>query len=405
MKTMNSLVSLMLMSISAAAMTVLTSCSQNDLPETFNKETAMTRAGGGVGRIIDLSQLTADYTAQDGDILTGTLTGIYKISVNSDNAIVTLRDVNITNLVKDSKWAGINCENNTTLILEGNNEVRGGISYEDLALNPGIYIAPGKTLTIEGDGALTVSPQVTKSSLFSVAAGIGGGFNLDCGNIVINSGTVVARGGRNSSAIGGGGSSILSAPSCGTITINGGNITATHGEDAIFDVGPCPKGGIAADPIVKVAIKNEHGDIANVYPNVIWDCTAYKSGKTTKNNPKKLDCLSLSPNSEGNIEWDDCGATFNTNQPGGFTFKCDVDYSKISQIELLVRSPYGTTCPAWQNASNEKWLGDRWIFQGNRYQQNWNAIWFGTTAKEVTILKDATDFHGDKVTAIKFTLQ
>ena len=58
-------------------------------------------------------------------------------------------------------------------------------------------------------------------------AGIGGGFNIACGNIVINGGAITASGGLSAADIGGGYNS-----SCGTITINGGTISATGGRGA-----------------------------------------------------------------------------------------------------------------------------------------------------------------------------
>ena len=44
---------------------------------------------------VDLSTLDTDYQAQDGDTLTGTLAGQYKITVD-DGATVTLKDATIT---------------------------------------------------------------------------------------------------------------------------------------------------------------------------------------------------------------------------------------------------------------------------------------------------------------------
>jgi len=161
---------------------------------------------------IDLSALTADYTAKNGDILTGELKENVKISVE-DGAKVTLKNVTINGVDdKNYKWAGITCEGDAELILEGVNTV--SEFYHDY---PGIYIAPEKTLTIDGNGTLNAS------SAFH--AGIGGGYRLSCGNIVINGGTINAAG--KSAGIGGGwhddpGSVIT----CGDITINGGNVTA-----------------------------------------------------------------------------------------------------------------------------------------------------------------------------------
>ena len=97
--------------------------------------------------------------AQDGDVLTGMLGADVMISI-ADNATVTLNTVTIfgTN-DKNYNWAGITCLGNATIILEGNNTIRG--FYED---NPGIYV-PGNrdnpilnnSLIIKGTGSLNVS--------------------------------------------------------------------------------------------------------------------------------------------------------------------------------------------------------------------------------------------------------
>ena len=170
--------------------------------------------------VIDLSTLTADYEAKDGETLTGTLASNVKISI-ADGATVTLKDVNITNLGNGCDWAGINCPGDATLVLEGTNTVCAGRDGSGNNNYPGIYIAPGKTLTIQGDGTLTA---YSNSSPWG--AGIGGGWTIACGNIVINGGTITATGGSESAGIGGGYNG-----SCGNITINGGTITATGGQN------------------------------------------------------------------------------------------------------------------------------------------------------------------------------
>jgi hypothetical protein len=59
-------------------------------------------------------------------------------------------------------------------------------------------------------------------------AGIGGGNNISCGNIVIKGGHITATGGSQAAGIGGGEST-----SCGNITISGGIIEATGGQSAV----------------------------------------------------------------------------------------------------------------------------------------------------------------------------
>ena len=153
---------------------------------------------------VDLDTLTADYVAQDGDVLTGTA-GSYKITI-ADKATVILNGVDITHIpdVALYEYAGLTCEGDATIVLAKgtSNKVKGG--YEN---RPGIYVAKGKTLTIKGPGSLESSSQ-------GWAAGIGGGKDLECGNIVIEEGIVIAKGGNNAAAIGSGW-----LGSCGDIVI------------------------------------------------------------------------------------------------------------------------------------------------------------------------------------------
>ena len=174
--------------------------------------------------IVDLSLLTDDYTASDGDVLTGTIpkTGTCcKVNVAA-GATVTLRDVSIN---KDGEWnydnngkkkyAGINCQGDATLILEGTNYVRciDGMS-------PGIHIATNSTLIIQGDGSLT--------AYSSIGAGIGsGGYSQACGNIIIAGGNITAYSNPYAAGIGAGMGDTGYGKACGNITITGGTITVS----------------------------------------------------------------------------------------------------------------------------------------------------------------------------------
>ena len=162
---------------------------------------------------VDLSTLTADYEAQDGDKLTGTLSGSKKITI-ADGATVML-DGAVINGTNSSKWAGLTLAGDGTIILSGENSVKG--FYEDY---PGIFVPVNKTLTIQGDGSLNASSN-------GYGAGIGGGYEIASGNITIEGGTVSATGGRFAAGIGGG-----SSTSCGYISITGGTVTATGGQSS-----------------------------------------------------------------------------------------------------------------------------------------------------------------------------
>ena len=185
--------------------------------------TAVTKAAAPAVTVVDLSKLTADYEAKDGETLTGTLGGNYKITI-ADKATVTLDGVTINGVNNSSyKWAGLTCAGDATIILkEGTtNTVKG--FYENY---PGILVPSGKTVTIKGDGSLTASP-FDGGTNNSYGAGIGGGFKIACGNITIAGGTITATGGFYTAGIGGGQNS-----SCGDISISGGTINATGGNSA-----------------------------------------------------------------------------------------------------------------------------------------------------------------------------
>lgn len=165
---------------------------------------------------VELSTLTGDYVAQDGDVLTGTLGEHYKISV-ADGATVTLNNATIDlydELYTSLKCAGIELLGDATLILSGTNK----ISPQHKRC-PAIRVLADKTVTIDAVNDSAVL-DLTRNSL--TGGGIGGGDNLgDVGNIIINKGTINVNGGSQAAAIGGSRGS-----NCGTITINGGTINA-----------------------------------------------------------------------------------------------------------------------------------------------------------------------------------
>ena len=168
----------------------------------------------------NLSTITENFEAKDGNTLTGTLGANVQISI-ANNATVTLDNVTINGTHSNSyKWAGINCEGNATIILkEGTTNTVKGFHYN----YPGIHVPSGKTLTIRGGGSLNASSN-------GYGAGIGGGYGggsdpiIDCGHIDIQGGSITATGGGGCAGIGGGQNG-----ACGNITIEGGAINATGG--------------------------------------------------------------------------------------------------------------------------------------------------------------------------------
>ena len=179
-------------------------------------------ASGAFAATIDLSTVTVDTTLNNKDVITGTLSAKVKLSI-AENAYVTLRNASIPGYSGTGyEWAGLTCKGNAEIRIDGTNYVKGfNADY------PGIHVPAGKTLTIRqaanivgydalGGGTLTAPGH-------NFASGIGAGFNLPCGNIVIESGIIFATG-KNSAGIGGGCNS-----SCGDITIKSGVVHATGG--------------------------------------------------------------------------------------------------------------------------------------------------------------------------------
>ncbi|MBO7123118.1 MAG: hypothetical protein J6V90_07555 [Treponema sp.] len=177
------------------------------------------------GTTLDLSTVTADTTVANGFTITGTLANNVKISI-ADGATVTLKNasINAEGTWTSGDYAGLNCLGDATITLEAGttNTVKGfKMTY------PGIHVPSGKTLTINGTGALTVSPNTSGAVMSATGAGIGGGVGLPCGNIVIAGGTITASTANHAAAIGSGGYQSANNQTCGNISITGGTVIAT----------------------------------------------------------------------------------------------------------------------------------------------------------------------------------
>ncbi len=220
--------------------------------------TAVTGAWAGVepATTTDLASITGDYTAQDGEILTGTLGANVKISI-ADGATVTLLNANINGdkTFTTAEHAGLTCLGDATITIVGTNSVSGTVDIKGYGY-PAIYVPSGKTLIINGTGSLMAQSskyaaaigarreshcgniEIQSGKITAIAdgergAGIGGAHNANCGNITISGGIVTAVGSSQCAGIGGGrrGGS-TDAGHCGDILISGGVVSATSGEDA-----------------------------------------------------------------------------------------------------------------------------------------------------------------------------
>ena len=93
---------------------------------------------------------------------------------------------------------------------------------ETLTLNKGISLAEGATLTVEGEGTMTVNG--TNGSTASTVAGTG--------TLILTSGTLNATGGNGADAVGTGSNITANAGGVainGAVTVSGGTLTATGG--------------------------------------------------------------------------------------------------------------------------------------------------------------------------------
>lgn len=130
---------------------------------------------------------------------------------------VTIKGVNIDVSKKIQPAMIVGGKGDTTLKLEGDNTLRGGMSCAGLEKDD-----------VLSTGKLTITSEDPSASLNAVggqgAAGIGGGMNQSTSNLEIANGKIHAVGGANSGAgIGGG------ANGNGEVTISGGEVTAQGG--------------------------------------------------------------------------------------------------------------------------------------------------------------------------------
>ena len=187
----------------------------------------MVAQGAWSQKVVDLSELSIynnnnTYVAKYGDVLTGSLPKYRSVSI-ANGATVTLRNVRIQTDFVTTDWKPcLECGNHVTIILEEGSE---NVIWS--YLQPGIKVGP--QITIKGTGELKIG--VYGSCWYP---GIGG---VNCGNIVIEGGTITTSGGMVCTIIeglydwpidiGAPGIGAAVGGSCGNITISGGTIYAT----------------------------------------------------------------------------------------------------------------------------------------------------------------------------------
>ena len=138
------------------------------------------------------------------------------INAGNDKVEVTLKDVNIE-ATGDKAAVSVTGSGNTTIKLDGDNHLTGGIS------DNGSYGLSG----ISSSGSLTISGGETDSLTAQGGSGTdgSGGRGIFSKDLTISGGTVNANGGDGKNGSGGSGISSL-----GSLTISGGTVNAAGGD-------------------------------------------------------------------------------------------------------------------------------------------------------------------------------
>ena len=199
---------------------------------------------------IDMSRETDTFrVSQEGMyIITGT-NSRHGITVSAGvHATIVLQDANLCDLENMGVAFHIAEDCHITVILEGNNMLHSG---REMAA---IQSRKNSILIIKGDGKLIAYGG-------EGAAGIGCGYATECGDIIIESGTIEAYAGyqyetswrAGSAGIGGAGQYAGRKSKCGNITITGGKIMAKC-DKGNWDIGPGDEGTCGSVKVDKNAI-------------------------------------------------------------------------------------------------------------------------------------------------------
>lgn len=160
---------------------------------------------------LDLSTLTDDYIVKSDMQLSGTTTR--KITIAADASVILSGvTINKNYLVCEGNATIQLADGTTNTITVPSGEWKDGTSA-------GVQVGPsGTTTTITGSGRLEINDV-------QYATCIGNSYNGNCGDIVINGGTIVCtvKNNQYGTAIG------AFYGTCGNITINGGDVTANGG--------------------------------------------------------------------------------------------------------------------------------------------------------------------------------
>ncbi|MBQ7189572.1 MAG: hypothetical protein IJR99_09185 [Kiritimatiellae bacterium] len=222
---------------------------------------------------VDLSQATGKIILRNGNRATGRLSGNYQVEVAA-GAKVWLKDAVIgpENDPNNSHiWPGIKCLGDATIVLEGANSVMG---FDFIS---GIYVKKGYTLTIQGEGSLSVGGALRSAAIGGCSSRAGVDNEDSCGNIVIEGGVInatktqwfgeyAAAIGSSTCTSGSGYNADYPGQGCGDITIRGGTITAYGANESAAIGAGCGTscGNIMIEPgVEKLVVQWDHLKVAN----------------------------------------------------------------------------------------------------------------------------------------------
>ena len=168
------------------------------------------------GTIIDKVDTDTIITNQNKNIASSNTVTI-EANDKDDKVEVTLKDVNIDASSRNEAAVSVTGSGNTTIKLDGDNHLTGGIS------DNGSYGLSG----ISSSGSLTISGGETDSLTAQGGSGTDGssGRGIFSKDLTISGGTVNANGGDGKNGSGGSGITSL-----GSLTISGGTVNAAGGD-------------------------------------------------------------------------------------------------------------------------------------------------------------------------------
>ena len=210
----------------------------------------------------DVTLSSDNYTANDGEVLTGSTDGTVTIAAG---AKITLSDATIN--------GGIVCAGTAEITLIGTNDVTG--AWRKAGIQVG---GSGTTLTIKGDGSLTAT-----GSYNSAGIGLSRAWDENAigGDIVIEGGIITATGEDMGAGIGLGAAFDDSPRTIilGDITIKGGNITAIGGNQG-NGIGTGFVYGLQGSSNIGVGTITITTGIDRVEASSISKAVVYKDGET-----------------------------------------------------------------------------------------------------------------------------